>query len=61
MSDRLPNQLAGYDADDVDELPDRLAAELDAGRPVAPLAANAAYRGVQLRFHQTRQRDHDRC
>jgi DivIVA domain-containing protein len=56
---RLPNQLAGYDADDVDELLDRLAAELDAGRPVAPLAASAAFRGVQLRFQQRLSRAYE--
>jgi DivIVA domain-containing protein len=47
---RLPDQLSGYDASDVDELLDHIAGELDAGRPVASLAANAAFREVRLRF-----------
>jgi DivIVA domain-containing protein len=49
---RLPDQLWGYDACDVDELLDRIAAELDAGRPVASLAADAAFREVRLRFRR---------
>lgn len=49
---RLPDQLWGYDASDVDELLDHIAAELDAGRPVASLAANAAFREVRLQFRR---------
>jgi DivIVA domain-containing protein len=34
----------GYDASQVNDLLDRIAAELDAGRPARPLIANAAFR-----------------
>jgi DivIVA domain-containing protein len=38
----------GYDASQVDDLLRRIAAELDAGRPVGPLIANAAFRRVRV-------------
>jgi DivIVA domain-containing protein len=40
---------AGYDASEVNDLLDRVAAELDAGRPIGPLIANAAFRARSLR------------
>jgi DivIVA domain-containing protein len=40
---RLP-QRGGYRAADVDDLLNRVAAELDAGRPAGPLIASAAFR-----------------
>jgi DivIVA domain-containing protein len=39
----------GYDASQVDELLRRVAVELDAGRPVGPLIANATFRPGQGR------------
>jgi DivIVA domain-containing protein len=43
---KFPRTLAsaGYDASEVNDLLDRIAAELDAGRPAGPLIANAALR-----------------
>jgi DivIVA domain-containing protein len=42
-------RLGGYDASQVDDLLQRVAMELDAGRPVGPLIANATFRRRGIR------------